>query len=117
MNVAEASVALKELSEPWARGERVKVAISRAARLVRFTYWRTFDLWYEKARRVETFEVDAIAEALDRKRREAARNELRDLQARLSRLESLLVQTDPDFHREAVDVLRSQDGSRRSSSR
>jgi hypothetical protein len=54
----------RELSEPWASGERVKSAINRAARLARLTYWRTYELWYRKARRVEVYDIEQIQEAL-----------------------------------------------------
>lgn len=100
--------ALKELAEPSARGDRVKAAIERAARLSGLSYWRTFDLWYCKARRVEAYELDAIHDALAKKRAGEARNELSELRLRLTRLESLLVQTDPDFHRPTTDFVRAQ---------
>ena len=100
--------ALQELAEPSARGDRVKAAIERAARLSGLSYWRTFDLWYRKARRVEDYEISAINEALAKKRAEEARNELQELRLRLARLESLLVQTDPDFHRPHVGALQQQ---------
>jgi len=93
---------LRELSEPWPSGSRVKAAIDRASKAAGITYWRAFDIWYGKARRIEPFEHAAVAAALDRKRKEAARNELHELRTRLLRLESLLVQTDPDFHRASL---------------
>lgn len=104
--MTDASALLRELSEPWPSGGRVKAAIDRAARLAGLSYWRAFDIWYGKARRVENFEHAQIAEALDKKRKEAARNELHELRSRITRLESLLVQIDPDFHRESVAALR-----------
>lgn len=94
---------LRELGEPL---HPVKSAIARAARAAGLTNTRTFDLWYGKARRVEQYERDAVAAALDKKRREAARNELHELRTRLLRLESLLVQSDPDFHRESLAANR-----------
>lgn len=84
----------------------VKSAIVRAAKASGFDYWRAFDIWYGKARRIEDYERDLVAAALDKKRREAARNELHELRTRLLRLESLMVQTDPDFHRENVAANR-----------
>ncbi len=100
--------ALQELAEPSARGDRVKAAIERAARLSGLSYWRTFDLWYGKARRVEEFEIKAINNALVKKRAEGTRNELQELRIRLARLESLLAQTDEDFHRETLTQVRTQ---------
>lgn len=101
------STALRELSEPWPRGDKVKSAIQRAARLAGLSYWRAFDIWYGKARRIEADEAERIAEALRRKTEEAARNELQELRTRLIRLESILVQSDPDFHRTDIDLARA----------
>ncbi len=106
--VSDAAAQLRDLIEPWAGGEKVKSAIVRAAKASGLDFHRTRDIWYGKARRIEQFEADAIADALDKKRREAARNELHELRTRLTRLESLLVQTDPDFHRETIDQTRRQ---------
>lgn len=114
--MTDTTVMLRELSEPWPSGGRVKAAIDRAARRAGLSYWRAFDIWYGKARRIEDFERVQIAEAVETKRKEAARNELHELKTRLARLESLLVQTDPDFHGESVAALRDHrgqmDGSR-----
>lgn len=99
---------LRELSEPWPSGERVKSAIARAARLSGLSYWRAFDVWYRKARRVEAYESDAIAEALQRKNSKDARNELSELRLRLARLENLLLQTDEEFHRPTLDRMGAQ---------
>jgi len=104
------AAALRELAEPWSRGDRVKVAIERAARRAGLTYWRAFDIWYGKARRIEAFETDAIQDALAKRRKEVTRNEVHDLRTRLARLEALLVQTDEEFHRPVLDRLRSADG-------
>jgi len=104
----EIIAALHELSGPSERGDKIKRAIELAAKRARLSYWRTFDLWYGKARRVESFEVAAINEALDKKRKEAARNELAELRTRITRLESLLRQIDPDFHGPSIDFSRDQ---------
>lgn len=98
--------ALKELSEPWVRGDKIKAAIDRASRRVGLPYWRAFDIWYGKARRIEQYELDAIDEALDKKRREAARNELHELRTAVLRLEARLSQIDPDFNRPSIDAAR-----------
>ena len=50
------------------------------------SYWRTYDLWYGKARRVEEYEIDAIADALRVKREREAANELHELRTRLARV-------------------------------
>lgn len=97
--------ALRELSEPWPSGERVKTAIARAARLSGIAYWRAFDLWYQKARRIEPFEMEALANALERKRELEARNEVADLKLRIAKLESRLATTDEEFYRPTIDWL------------
>lgn len=99
---------LRYLSEPWAAGERVKAAIARAAKLARLNYWRSFDIWYRKARRIEAFEIDAILDAIQAKETKAIRDEIRDVRARLLRLESILVTQDPEFHRDALGAVREQ---------
>lgn len=104
-----AADALKELADHKPGVGYTKQAIDRAARRAGLSYWRTFDLWYGKAR-AKPDECDAIAEALDRKRREAARNELHDLQIRIARLEARLAASDPDFHRPSIDGLRQSFG-------
>lgn len=104
--MTDISAQLRELSQPWEMGDKIKRAIERAARRSGLSYWRAFDLWYGKARRVEQFEIDQVAAALEHKRKEEARNELHELRTRLARLESLLAQTDPDFHRETLNQTR-----------
>jgi hypothetical protein len=104
--MSDAALMLRELSEPWASGERVKSAINRAAHLASLSYWRTFDLWYRKARRVEHYELEQIAEALRIKNERAARNEFHELKIRLARLEASLSTRDPDFHSPSIDYAR-----------
>jgi hypothetical protein len=100
------SASLRALSEPWERGDKIKAAIARSARAAGLSYWRAFDIWYGKARRIDVDEAARIQAALQRQSEEHARNELHDLRTRLLRLESLLVSTDPDFHRPAIDQNR-----------
>ena len=97
--MTDPAAALRELSEPWSRGDRIKVAIDRAARRAGLSYWRAFDIWYGKARRIDELERTRIAEALEHKRKEATRNELHELRLRIVRLEAILARTDPDFRR------------------
>jgi hypothetical protein len=101
-----ASELLHELSEPWATGERIKSVIDRTSRLARLTYWRTFDLWYKKARTVEDYELDQIRDALRIKNEKAARNELHEAKLILARLEARLNSGDTDFYRADIDGLR-----------
>ena len=55
--MTDPAAALRELSEPWSRGDRVKAAIQRAARRADLAYWRAFNIWYGKARRIEPHEI------------------------------------------------------------
>lgn len=95
---------LKELAEPRPSGEYVKRAIERVAVAAGLHYWRAFDIWYGKARRIDAHEAAQISEALRIKREKAVANEYHDLKARLAKLESaLLVQGNPNVHRENHD--------------
>lgn len=106
-DVVLASGLLKELSLPRPPGEFVKNAIARASSLARLEYWRGFDLWYAKARRVEAYELDQIREALRIKNERAARNELHEVKMLLARLEARLNAGDTDFYRADIDGLRA----------
>lgn len=59
----EAASGLKALSGPAVTGDRVKAQISRAARAAGLSYWRAFDIWYGKARRIDAYELEAIRSA------------------------------------------------------
>jgi hypothetical protein len=100
----ELAAALRELSQPSPQGDRVKQAINRAAKLCGLDYWRAFDIWYRKARRIDAHEAAQINEALRIKREKAVANEYHDLKARLAKLESmLLIQDNPNIHRKTSD--------------
>jgi hypothetical protein len=108
MTEMDVSAQLRELSEPRERGEKIVTIIGRSARLAGLSYSRCFEIWYGRARRIEPAEMLRIEQALEHKNRMDARNELSELRLRLARLESLLVQTDPDFHRPTTDFMRTQ---------
>lgn len=94
------SDALKELSLPSPQGDRTKMAVARAARAAGLTYWRAFNIWYGKARRIDAHEAEKIKEAVRLKREKAVANEYYEIKARLAKLESaLLVQGNPNVHR------------------
>lgn len=103
-----ASELLRELSEPWASGERIKSVIDRTGRAAKLAYWRTFDLWYKKARTVEEYELDQIREALRIKNERAARNEFQQAKLILARIEARLNAGDADFYRADIDGIRAQ---------
>lgn len=106
--MSDVVAALRELSEPWQQGDKIKAAIGRAAKRCGLSYWRVFDIWYGKARRVDQFELDAVASALEQKRKADARNELHELRTRLTRLESLMAQADSDFFRPSLAAVSEQ---------
>lgn len=109
----DVSEQLRELSKPHGEGEKTVSVIERTARMVGLSYSRCYEIYYRRARRIEADEINRISEALERKNRLDVRNELSELRLRLARLESVLVQTDPDFHRPTADFLRqSLRGSR-----
>jgi hypothetical protein len=105
-DVAEATTMLREIAKPLSYGEPIKLVIERTSNIVRISYWRTFDLWYGKARRIEEYEYEKIKTALRIKRESAARNELHDIKLRIARLESLLRAGDADFYRHDIDYAR-----------
>lgn len=104
--MSDAATMLRELSLPWGPGERMKTVIDRTSRLCRLTYWRTSDIWYRKARRIEQHELVQIAEALRIKNEKAARNEFHELKLRLATLEARFNSGDADFHSPAADYAR-----------
>lgn len=105
--VAEAASLLRQVAEPRPVGDTVKEATNRAARRVSLRPGRVEDIWREEAKAIRAEEMDAIrkAAAQDRMVREA-KDELTELNARIARLEALLVQ-DEDFHRPQVDAFRT----------
>jgi hypothetical protein len=64
-DVVWASEALKQIAAPIDRDESFNAAVGRAAERANLAYWRTFDLWYAKARRLGPEERVAIAAALE----------------------------------------------------
>ena len=93
------SDALKELALPKPDDDRVKRAIDRAARAAGHDYWRAFDLWDRKAKRVDAHEAFQISEALRLKREREAQHEYQELRIRLAKLESLMAKNHSNFHR------------------
>lgn len=110
ISVGDASKLLKELAEPSSRGDRIKATVTRVSRLIGLSYWRTYDIWYAKAHRIEPAEQDQILSALAAKREATARNEIHELRTRLVRLEALLAQGSTDFLRAAPNPVRPSAG-------
>ena len=59
----EASRLLREIVSPTPAGTKVKVLIAQAARRLGWSYSRTFDVYYQKARRIDAAEMDALRKA------------------------------------------------------
>lgn len=73
-------------------GGSVKERISRAARRTGLAYWRVFDLWYGKARRIDAHEIETVRSKQEQE--EAFRAEtdelLAQVLARVAALEAAL---------------------------
>jgi hypothetical protein len=102
----DAAKALRELSQPQMRGEKITVIIERTARLAGLSYSRCYEIYYGRARRIEPSEIDRITDALNQKNQRDARHEFQELWLRVARLESLFAQNDPEFHRDDLAALR-----------
>lgn len=113
--VAEAASLLRTVAEPRPVGDTVKAAINRAAKRVSkylrepMRPGRAEDIWRGEARMVRAEELDAIRRAAEARLIREARREFTQLDARIARLEALLVQ-DPEFHRVEADALRAVAG-------
>lgn len=99
------SMDLRRLAEPWLRGEKVQIAIGRAAKLTGLPYWRAWNIWFRKARTIKPEEREAIAQALEDKHDAELRAELQNLRIRLARLECVLAQA-PTVGRAKANAAR-----------
>lgn len=118
--VAEASTLLRSVAEPCPAGDSVKAAINRAAKRVakfipphwssRWHVGRAEDIWRQEARGVWAEEMDAIRRAADAKVAQEARNEFRELNAKIARLEAAMGISDEDFTRPQADAWRASLG-------
>ena len=92
---------LKRLAAPVGREEKIDSVISRAARLAGLSYSRAFNIWYGKAKRVDSEERAAILSALTKKEIADERNELHALKIAHVRMESRLNQMEAALARAA----------------
>lgn len=99
---------LRELAEPYSRGEKAVPMIERIARLAGLSYSRCYEIYYRRARQIKPEEIAKIQEALRIKNERAARNELHQAKLILARLEARLNAGDADFYRADIDGLRAQ---------
>lgn len=91
--IAEAKQLVRSVAEPREVGDGVKAAIARSASRLRWTYSRTREIWYARAKRIDAHEMDAL-------RREA--------QTQAARYESIaraMEQTDPSFYQQEIVAL------------
>lgn len=96
---------LRALAEPRPVGDRVKVAISRAARAAGLPYWRAYDVWYGKARRIHADEIQAIR-AAELARSKGASRELYALARDFEALAERASRVDPEMVGPWADAMR-----------
>lgn len=108
----EAQGKLRLLAEPAPAGDRVKRAIARAAWHAGLTYWRAYDIWYGKARRIDADELSAILAAGTAKKREA-RDDLLNLAEDFSILAERVSRVDPEMAGPFADAMRDVAGRAR----
>lgn len=101
--MTDLSPLLKQIAGPGERGDKIKVAIERAANATGLSYWRAFDIWYGKARLILPDEEAAIMAALVRIEIDRERKELHQMRTSHARFESRLNQMEAAFNR-AVDT-------------
>lgn len=107
--LVEAQTLIRALAEPSPAGESIKAALRRVGRkLPNWSNNRVRDVWNADDRiRIRADELDELRAAKNQNEK-AAKNELVSLRERLARLESLLVQADPDFFEPQLDQIRQQ---------
>ena len=110
--VFEAAEGLRELAWPIQTDDRIKTQIARAARRAGLSYWRAFDIWYRKARRVEAVEIEAIRAARSVRAQENS-NELAALAADFEALAERVSRLAPRSGRADADALRALAGRSR----
>lgn len=86
-------------------GEKTKTVIDRVSALVGLSYWRTFDLWYGKARRVEDYEIEKIQNALARKELERLENDVQNWRTALAKADAKIAQIRADIARPRLDLF------------
>lgn len=104
--ILEASEGLRALGRSPGGGEPVKAQIARAARHSGLSYWRAFDLWYRKARRVDAAEIEAIRTAQTTRSRERS-HELACLAADFEALAERVSHLAAGSARADADALRA----------
>jgi len=122
MNAAvEARSLIEEIAGPQVVGGKIKAALDRVARKTGLSHRRVRGLWNGEARAILAGEMDALRRVARKREEAAARDELSELRARMSRLETILAASLPDMAREEIDRLRplvvGEDGGPRAAHR
>lgn len=102
-----------KLIAPPVEGANIKARIASAAKATGLSYWRAWDLWYGKARRIDAHEADAIRTARARRAERASHDlqalavEMETLAERLAALAALGSRQEIDRARALADRVRS----------
>ena len=104
---AEAAFRLRRIAEPRPVGDRVKEAITRAAKRAGLPASRVENLWYGEARSIRAEEMDAIrrADAAREAKEQSARDQAVALGALFAGVADRLRTQDEDFHRADIAAL------------
>jgi len=105
---SEIQSSLRLIVEPVHAGENIKALIGKAARRLGFDYWRTHDLWYGRARRIDAVELEAVRARVKVKQEAQFNAEMAAFAARLARLEAMLVGQDEEFFSADLRAARHQ---------
>lgn len=105
---SEPTLRLQELSAPWIKRGNVKSAIGHLSNFVGLPYWRCYEIWLGRARTIKPYELKLIADAVQKKNEEDARNELQSLKTRIAILETRLNPGDEEFRGADIDALSAQ---------
>lgn len=109
--IAEASFLIRRIAGPRQADESVKLTMRRTAR--RLAGWsanRVKDLWYADPRVKVSGDELLQLRAVARSNEDKARDEYRELNQRIARLEARLLATDADFYGPDIAALRGSIG-------
>ncbi len=95
----EASRLIRSVAGPVAAGTKVKTLIHRAARLLGWSDSRAFDVWYERARRIDAAEMDALRKAARVRAEDEARERYTEVMGALDDIRRRLDAVEEDRRR------------------
>lgn len=102
----EAHGHVRSLISEYPAGTPLKAVFPQVARRLGVSTRRVLAFWHREARQVPAEEMDALREAVKRRKINATNEAMNDA-ATLERAADALASVDPDFHRADVDRLRS----------